>query len=66
MKEQQTNPFIGSRVALDRTEFKKVMDEYYDLRGWSRKTGRPTADTLQKFGLGKEAEDLGDLIVEED
>jgi len=66
MKEQQTNPFIGNRVALDRTEFKKVMDEYYDLRGWSRKTGRPTAGTLQKFGLGKEAEDLGDLIVEED
>ncbi|MCD4707201.1 MAG: hypothetical protein K8S62_05625 [Candidatus Sabulitectum sp.] len=66
MTEQQTNPLIGHQIALDSRKFKTVMDEYYTLRGWDKKTGRPTAETLKKFGLEKEAEKIGDKIVEKD
>ncbi|MCK5786492.1 MAG: hypothetical protein KAH54_08025 [Candidatus Sabulitectum sp.] len=64
--EQQTNPLIGKQVALNPEKFKKVMDEYYTLRGWDKGTGRPTVETLKKFDLRKEAEELGDKIVEKD
>ena len=63
--EQQTNPLIKKKVAMDSTEFKKVMNEYYDLRGWSKKTGRPTVETMKKFQLDKEANELGKKIIDE-
>ncbi|MFO8184260.1 MAG: aldehyde ferredoxin oxidoreductase N-terminal domain-containing protein [Candidatus Aegiribacteria sp.] len=64
--EQHTNPLTGRPVGMDRKRFEKVLDEYYALRGWDRKTGRPTVETLNKFGLRKEAERIGDSIAGED
>jgi aldehyde:ferredoxin oxidoreductase len=64
--EQQTNPLIGHPVSMDGEAFRAVMDEYYTLRGWDRKTGRPTRETLGKFGLAEEAGQLGESIVEKD
>lgn len=61
--EQQTNPLTGHPVAMDLRQFIKVMDEYYALRGWDRETGRPTIETLKKFGLSKEAERIGGSIA---
>ena len=64
--EQQTNPLIGNSVGMDGDKFRRVMDEYYALRGWDRKMGRPTIETLRKFNLAEEAKQLGDRIVEKD
>lgn len=51
---------------MDKEEFRKVMDEYYALRGWDRKMGRPSLETMKKFNLTEEAKQLGDRIVEKD
>ncbi len=32
--------------------FERMLDEYYEARGWSRKTGIPTKEKLQQLGLG--------------
>ncbi len=37
--------------ALDREQFKHMMDEYYELRGWDPETGIPTEETLRKLDL---------------
>ncbi len=46
---------------MDRNEFKGVMDEYYRLRGWNTETGIPEGETLKRFGLSREAEDIDRL-----
>jgi aldehyde:ferredoxin oxidoreductase len=42
-----------SRVGatLDREEFEKMKDEYYELRGWDIATGLQKKDTLKRLGL---------------
>jgi len=35
-----------------------MIDEYYDLMGWDKKTGKPWRATLKKFGLDDMAKDL--------
>ena len=35
-----------------------LMNEYYDLRGWDRATGRPTRDTLVGLGMGGVADGM--------
>jgi aldehyde:ferredoxin oxidoreductase len=37
---------------LDREVFKKMRDEFYQLRGWNPETGYPTAEKLHELGLG--------------
>jgi aldehyde:ferredoxin oxidoreductase len=36
---------------LDREKFKKMLKEYYVLRGWDEKTGLPTSKKLAELGL---------------
>lgn len=38
--------------ALDRNEFEKAVDLYYDMMGWDRQTGVPTPGKLVELGLG--------------
>lgn len=38
--------------------FNKVMDEYYESRGWDIKTGIPRRSTLEKLGLKKIADEM--------
>jgi aldehyde:ferredoxin oxidoreductase len=38
--------------ALDRNEFEIALDIYYDMMGWSRETGVPSAGKLVELGLG--------------
>ena len=45
--------------ALDRSEFEKALDLYYDMMGWSRETGVPTAGKLVELGLGWVNRSLG-------
>ena len=42
---------------LKKTEFKAMLDKYYDLRGWNT-NGIPKSDTLLKFGLDKAVQRL--------
>ncbi len=37
---------------LERDRFEKMMDEYYELRGWEAATGLQKKQTLAKLGLG--------------
>lgn len=46
---------------LDREKFEGLKDNYYRLRGWDVKTGRPSRDKLEKLGLGYVADELEDL-----
>jgi aldehyde:ferredoxin oxidoreductase len=36
---------------LDEEKFEKMLDEYYELRGWDVKTGLPTRAKLEELGL---------------
>lgn len=35
-----------------------MLDNYYKLMGWDRKTGKPTQETLKKLGLDYIVKDL--------
>ena len=39
---------------------KRMLDEYYDLRGWDRRTGIPTPETIQRLGLQEIIGSLGE------
>jgi aldehyde:ferredoxin oxidoreductase len=56
--EHLVNPLLGEGMSLSAMEFRSVLEEYYALRGWNVLTGGPTADTLRRFGLSREAEEL--------
>ena len=54
--------FQGS--VLESSQFEKMKDRYYALRGWDIATGIPTRETLEQYGLGYvalELEKLGKL-----
>ena len=41
------NPLLGERHALDREQFKTVLDDFYCLHGWDPQTGQPTKERLE-------------------
>ncbi|MBI5445912.1 MAG: aldehyde ferredoxin oxidoreductase family protein [Deltaproteobacteria bacterium] len=43
---------------LSKSAIGKLLDEYYELRGWDVRTGLPTEGTLTELGLEDVAEDL--------
>jgi aldehyde:ferredoxin oxidoreductase len=43
---------------MDRKKFNRMLDDYYDLHGWNRKTGYPTRKTLAALNLEYVADDL--------
>ena len=49
--ENWTNPLLGQRYALDREQFRPVMDDYYLYQGWDVETGWPTEERLAELGL---------------
>jgi aldehyde:ferredoxin oxidoreductase len=44
-------PVPAAGGVLDREKFTGMLAEYYQLRGWDKKTGLPTAATLRKLGM---------------
>jgi len=38
-------------LTLDRDEYNRMLDEYYQLRGWDKNTGLPTTEKLVELGL---------------
>jgi hypothetical protein len=59
-REPYQNPFLDRRHALDRKQFKPVMDEFYRLHGLDRERAWPTRGRLRELGLG----DLYEPMVE--
>ena len=50
-RELYQSPFLDRRYALDREQFKPVMDEFYKLHGWDIERGWPTRERLRELGL---------------
>ncbi len=50
-------PFRG--VKLYREKYDRMLDEYYELRGWNSKTGIPLKVKLEELKLNDVASDLG-------
>lgn len=51
--ENWVNPLLGERYALDREQFRPVMDDYYRLLGWDLENAWPTRERLGELGLGE-------------
>lgn len=56
-----TGPHKGARI--DRDNFERMLDEYYDLMGWDRSTGIPKRSTLERMDLKEVAEELSRLGI---
>jgi aldehyde:ferredoxin oxidoreductase len=50
--------FSRKGMVLDRSEFEKMKDEYYEIRGWEVSTGLQTQTKLEELGLSDIAETL--------
>jgi aldehyde:ferredoxin oxidoreductase len=49
-------PYEGER--LDFLKWNQMLDEYYDIHGWEKKTGWPAKKTLINLGLQQILEKL--------
>ena len=45
-------------AVLSRDTIGQVLNEYYELRGWDKRTGLPTKEKLIELGLNDIADDL--------
>ena len=45
-------------MVIDKDTLEMLKDAYYDLRGWDKETGRPTAEKLAELDLADIAEDM--------
>ena len=54
--------FSRKGMVLDRSEFEKMKDEYYGIRGWDVATGLQTKDKLKELDLG----DIVEILERED
>ena len=50
--------FSRKGMVLDREEFEKMKDDYYDIRGWDVRTGLQQKGGLEDLGLGEVANEL--------
>ncbi len=55
--ETWTSP-SGKKESLNRSKFLQLVDEFYELRGWDRKTGIPTRARLESLDLKDVADEL--------
>lgn len=44
-------PVSATGNKLDLQKFRAMLQEYYELRGWNKQTGLPTAQTLSELGM---------------
>ncbi len=56
--ENWVNPLLGEAQTLHPDRFRQLMDEYYTLRGWDTRTGRPSRFKLEELGLKEVADEL--------
>lgn len=60
LREQQEPLHKGKMdgYKMDMDQWNWMLDRYYELHGWNKKTGFPTRRTLEKYGLGYAADEL--------
>jgi aldehyde:ferredoxin oxidoreductase len=56
--EEQVDGGSAKGKTLKRDAVEKLLDEYYEARGWDKSTTAPTRETLEKLGLHSIANDL--------
>jgi len=56
-REVRMLDYFGNKV-LTREDCEKLLDDYYDERGWEVERGIPTKDKLVQLGLADVAQDL--------
>jgi aldehyde:ferredoxin oxidoreductase len=49
---------VGNRIEMK--AYRRLKEEYYQLRGWDAKTGLPSIKRLKELGLGEVAADLAE------
>jgi len=59
-QEWWENPILNNRFGADPKQFRKLLDEFYRLRGWSIQTGRPLGETLNRLELNDVAQAIND------
>jgi aldehyde:ferredoxin oxidoreductase len=57
-EEIQTGPYKGFKA--DEDQYNAMLDEFYELWGWDKTTGRQTRESLEKIGL----KDVADRLAE--
>jgi len=57
-EEAWVNPVLGEKKRMDRGKFLRLMDEYYELRGWDVRTARPLRAKLEELEIKYVADDL--------
>jgi aldehyde:ferredoxin oxidoreductase len=48
---QKSGPREGMTASVDMDDWEASLDKFYELRGWDKEDGLPTADTLKLLGL---------------
>jgi len=57
MKEKvKSGPYKGFKI--DESKYNEMLDEFYELSGWDKKTGMQTRSGLEKLGLKEISEKL--------
>jgi len=46
---------------LSRDKIEQLLDEYYEIRGWDKKSGTPTIEKMYELGLHNVAHDLEEV-----
>jgi len=59
--ENLVNPYVGHHVSGDPAALRRVLSEYYHLRGWDAESGWPTPETLAKYDLKREGGEIEKL-----
>lgn len=57
-REPDVAAFTPGTTKLEREDWEKALDMYYEEWGWDKATGIPTRATLEKFDLKEVADDL--------
>jgi aldehyde:ferredoxin oxidoreductase len=45
-------------ASIDKEKFEKMLEDYYEMRGWDKETGVPTSERLRSLGVGEIAKDM--------
>jgi aldehyde:ferredoxin oxidoreductase len=56
--EEKVDGGSAKGKTLKRDQIEKLLDEYYEVRGWDRFTTAPSRQTLESLGLNSIADDL--------
>lgn len=61
-RELRMRDYYGSKT-LTPEDVEKLLDDYYNERGWDKKTGWPSKEKLVELGLGEIAQELAAILA---